>query len=139
MKINKVMIAGMEDSTSILGLEKLKEKFPFVEWGVLFTKNKAGRARYPSIEYINEFCNSNTGDMSAHFCGAYPREILEQGEFEELVTLNEKFNAVQLNYNFDRRQKYWKFINVLKFIRACGNINIDVILQNNKSKLTHGK
>lgn len=129
MQINKVMIAGMDNKVSIVELEKLKEEFPFVEWGVLFSQPKAGTNRYPDHVWIQEFCNSNTGDMSAHFCGVYAREILEKGIFDGAENLQSNFTAVQLNYNFGR-SKNWKRNNLDTFIEEYDR---DIILQYNKS------
>lgn len=126
------MIAGMDDNTSIPELEKIKAEFPFVEWGVLFSKNKVGTARYPSLKYIDRLCKSNNGTMSAHFCGAYPREILEQGSFTELINLSIVFDSIQLNYNFGRSKK-WNKINISKLLNNSFDVGVDIIFQMNKS------
>jgi phosphoribosylanthranilate isomerase len=132
MIIDKVMIAGMDDKTSITELEKIKEEFPFVEWGVLFSKNKVGTARYPSLEYIDRLTKSKCGFMSAHFCGEYPREILEQGDLSEICALSPQFGAIQLNYNFERSKK-WKRRHISKLLNNSFDIGVDVIFQMNKS------
>ena len=134
MLINKLMIAGVDNNTSIEKLKKLSKKFPFVEWGVLFSKSSMGKARYPNLEYINELCQANIGEMSAHFCGAYSREILEKGDHTEYLNLNEKFVSVQLNYNFKYRADKWtyEFLHEI-FRQSQEELNPDIIIQMNKS------
>lgn len=132
MKINKVMIAGVDNNTSIKELERLTKLYPFVEWGVLFSKHKMGQQRYPDLAYINELCLADVGLMSAHFCGAYPREILEKRDYSEINSLNDKFSSIQLNYNFER-SKGWDMTNISDITKGwrC------VILQLNKSNKEH--
>ena len=134
MNIDKVMIAGIDNNTPITELERLTEQYPFVEWGVLFSKHKMGQKRYPSLDKIQEFCDASIGYMSAHFCGAYPREILEKGEFNEVVKLNSKFDSIQLNYNFSRSKK-WDLGNLTDLLK----ITDSVILQQNKSNESYLK
>lgn len=129
MKITKVMIAGVDNQTSIKELEKIYNEFPFVEWGVLYSSAK-NRARYPNKEFIDELCDANAGEMSAHFCGSYSRDILENGNFDDANDLHDKFTHIQLNYNFHTRVKYWNTYHVIKFLTTYERI---VILQNNKS------
>lgn len=136
MKINKVMIAGVDDNTSIKDLEHLKKEFPFVEWGVLFTHNKPGRSRYPSEEWISEFVGSNTGDMSAHFCGDYARKILEKGDLRDVGELYVSFSSLQLNYNFKARLGKWTFDHLNHFFNYCQKAEffpLAPIFQNNEA------
>lgn len=69
------MIAGADNETSIKDLERLKKDYPFVEWGILFTKHKSGRDRYPSPEWIWELDDADVGNMSAHFWCLCQRDI----------------------------------------------------------------
>lgn len=132
MKINKVVICGMDDQTDIKQLEDLKKKYPFVEWGVLFSTNRRGKARYPSISWIEEFLNSETGNVSAHFCGSYPRDILEVGNIEEILNLSNKFDSIQLNYNLEFRKNKWKKDNLILALETSKKLNKDIILQFNE-------
>jgi len=135
MKIDKVMIAGVDNQTSIEELERLTEKYPFVEWGVLFSKHKMGTKRYPDLDYIHRLTKAEVGEMSAHFCGAYPREILEKRDISEAAYWGSYFDSIQLNYNFSRSNKRsWE--NLLMLV---DNVATDVILQYNRSNAPHLK
>jgi len=40
MKINKITITGADDRTKISDLVQLQKDYPFVEWGILFSKEQ---------------------------------------------------------------------------------------------------
>jgi phosphoribosylanthranilate isomerase len=128
MIINKVTITGPDDKTDLLRLVELTRKYPFVEWGLLFSTNKAGTSRYPSKEWIENAVNLGSLPLSAHFCGWWSREIFEKQNFEHISELK-GFNRVQLNYNFSRSKK-WNFEQYLDFAKK---VEISMILQYNKS------
>lgn len=125
MKINRVTITGPDDNTNIEDLLKLSEKYPFVEWGILFSTGREGSQRYPSSSWIDEVTKSGML-LSAHFCGWYPRQVLENANYDLIKNLK-GFNRVQLNYNF-KHSKGWDLGRLLST-----ELPINVILQNNKS------
>ena len=129
MKINKVTITGADNKTIYSDLLKLQEQFPFVEWGILFSKSKEGQQRYPTQEHIKK---QFTGalELSAHFCGWWSKEVLENKNFSLITGLSEQFKRVQLNYNF-KNSKGWNLIDLIRF--AEKNSNRDIILQYNNS------
>lgn len=128
------MIAGVDHTCEITDLELIKYEFPFLEWGVLYSKN-AGRLRYPDGVWLHEFHSSVTGKLSAHLCGGYPREILEDGNFDILDQLPVKYDVIQLNYNFEARKGKWRIPNIIKLFRdtAVHKVPRDIILQLNKA------
>ena len=133
MKINKVTFTGADNNTNIMELVSLQKTYPFVEWGILFSKNKEGEQRYPTLEYLNQF--SPTLNLSAHFCGWYAREVLEKMNYSLIKNLTGNFKRVQLNYNF-KTSKGWNLNELINF--ATNNKKIDFILQyneNNKATL----
>lgn len=133
MKINKVTITGIDNKIEYKDLCALQDKYPFVEWGVLFSKNKEGEKRYPSMDYIKSEFAGNL-KLSAHFCGWWAREILEKQNFDLILSLPKQFKRVQLNYNF-KNSKGW---NLAKLASFCNeNKDISIILQYNRSNQTH--
>lgn len=123
MKINKVTITGADDKTKIEDLIKLSQRFPFVEWGILFSNGREGTQRYPSKQWIKEVVNYNM-NLSAHFCGWWPRQVLEKANYE-LITSLKGFDRVQLNYNFSR-SRGWDLESLLS-----NQFDVNVILQYN--------
>ncbi len=128
MKIDKVTITGPDNKTKYLDLIDLQEKYPFVEWGILFTGSKEGEQRYPSLAHREkEFIG--VLNLSAHFCGWYARQVLEQQNFKLITELPSQYKRVQLNYNF-KNSTGWNLNALLLFAQKCDR---NIILQYNGS------
>lgn len=131
MKINRVTITGADNKINQSDLLLLQEKYPFVEWGILFSTNKDGQPRYPSrVHRIVEFDESAL-QLSAHFCGFYSREVLEKGNFMLIQLLPFSYKRVQLNYNFKNNKGRFNLVSLLRFVER--NKERDIILQYNDS------
>lgn len=105
MKINRVTITGADDKIKSYDLHDLQLRFPFVEWGILFS-GKTGN-RYPTMKWLNDLLSDYSDlNLSAHFCGFFSRMVLEQNDFASIDNLNSQFGRVQLNYNFSRGGKF---------------------------------
>lgn len=100
MNIKYVTLTGADDSVSPVKLVTLSKKYPFVEWGILFSTSRIGTSRYPSLEWIDElvsFAKANSMNLSAHFCGAFVRQALN-GHISFLEGDRfSKFQRVQFN------------------------------------------
>lgn len=126
MKINRVTITGADNETKYVDLLSMQKLYPFVEWGILFSK-KEGSQRFPSQDIIKKFTSLN---LSAHFCGWYSKEVLQNQNFDLIRNLGSDFKRVQLNYNF-KFSKGWDLKPVLEF---CNNYKEkSIIFQYNKS------
>ena len=137
MKIDKVTITGAGDTTNIRALFELTKKYPFVEWGILFSPKRTGNDnRYPSIEWIERFfaVKQSIGiktNLSAHLCGEYTTKLLSEGILHDTklqVTLHPSFKRFQLNFNESKTPASDRFYEFLRF-----NKHIKFILQNNKA------
>ena len=80
MKINKLAIAGPDDLVKHEDLLNLQNEYPFVEWGILFSSTN-GKPRYPTQNWISKAVNLKL-NLSAHFCGWWSREVLENKIYE---------------------------------------------------------
>lgn len=129
MKIDQVTITGADDATAISSLVDMHQIYPFVEWGILFSKNKQGTSRYPQLINAISF-GQKSMPMSAHLCGGYARDIMEKGDFSFISTLPDSFQRVQINYNFDRGN-LWEFAPVVEY--AEKNPERAIIIQWNNS------
>ncbi len=101
MKINKVTMTGTDDSISPNELFEISEKYPFVEWGILVSRNSQGRNRFPSLDWMNKLHELNTEklSLSCHLCGAYVREALTGSDkfSDEIGNIWKQFQRVQIN------------------------------------------
>lgn len=129
MRINKLTITGADDKTNHEDLVRLSKEYSFIEWGILFSKSKEGEQRYPTREWIAQVALLNL-DLSAHFCGWWAKEIVEEGNFYLITILPESFKRIQINYNF-KNSKKWKLEPLIEY--AIANPSRSIILQYNKS------
>ncbi len=107
MEINKVTITGADNNSSVEKIIELSRKYPFVEWGILFSESRVGSDRYPSFEWIKNLIANDTENilkLSGHICGKYCKEFLSNGpDFIKNISpefKTKKFKRFQLNYNF---------------------------------------
>lgn len=94
-------MTGADDSINPEELFEISETYPFVEWGILVSRNNYGRSRFPSFEWMNKLAklNNNKLSLACHLCGSYVKEILINGlSFEsEIGYLWRYFQRVQIN------------------------------------------
>jgi len=72
MKIRYVTLTGADDGTDAKKMAALSMEYKFAEWAILFSQNKAGVERYPSLDWIDRSLPllSET-NLSAHLCGKW--------------------------------------------------------------------
>jgi hypothetical protein len=99
LKIDRVAITGGDNATNPEDLIKLSEKYPFIEWGILFISSRVGTNRYPSEHWISTL--SEGLNLSAHLCGQYARTTVDKGIPEISPDLLRKFQRFQININFN--------------------------------------
>lgn len=129
MKINRVTITGADGKNTYSELLDLQKQYPFVEWGILFSKSKAGSNRYPTLEHMEE---QFTGvlNLSAHFCGWYSKEVMENQNFDLITNLPKQFKRVQINYNFNNSEK-WNLMDLMVY--AMEHPERSIIFQYNEN------
>jgi hypothetical protein len=82
MNLITVTLTGADDSTDMDKLWEISDIFPFVEWGILLSRNSSGRSRFPSVKWLSELAErhsvreANPIQLSGHLCGSFVREIL---------------------------------------------------------------
>jgi phosphoribosylanthranilate isomerase len=158
MKIKIVTITGADDNTNHQDLIEISKKYPFVEWGILFspTRNDKGESRYPTIEWVNKFKkdviahnftkidsfmtngfdlgrNEITIMVSAHICGGYTKELLEGNNILIKEKLKDVYshlflNRSQWNFNSSKNEVHETFYDFLN-----NPLNGKTILQFNKA------
>lgn len=128
MKLYSVTITGVSDDTDINEILTLSKKYPWLEWGVLFSESASGnKPRYPSAKWINSLYhamverskNSVTFDrpwrFAAHLCGKTMRRFVPGITLDEYdhggwltpfglteSIFNIMFDRVQVNFNATR-------------------------------------
>ena len=94
---------SIDDSIDPRLLALISKKYPFVEWGVLFRKDKECTPRYASEEYLKQLIavkNSEDGKsmrLAGHLCGQSVNDVLSgDPEFAKYLC-NSGFGRVQVN------------------------------------------
>lgn len=140
MKIKTVTITGADDNTNHQDLIEISKKYPFVEWGILFSTKRIGTDRYPSAEWLDklylktkELNNLDVIRCSAHLCGDYSSDIISTGdESFKYGDVVEKytwlFDRCQLNFNSTKTPV--DYSSLFNFVMNWAN---QTILQYNKS------
>jgi hypothetical protein len=129
MKIDRITFTGADDRTFSDEMAAISQVYPQAEWGILFSIKKQGAPRYPTAKWINELASRNI-PLSAHFCGWYSRQVLEEMDFSLIDQLPAAFRRVQLNYNFSK-SKDWHMPPLLDYI--ANNPGRSFIFQANKA------
>ena len=135
MKIRFATVTGADDKTSIDSMVRIRNRYPFVEWGILFSPKRIGESRYPSSEWLEKLKDKGSSmRISAHICGVYSQELLTTGICDALSTNTAidkvgAFYRVQLNFNSSKHTVSEKFYRNLRISAIHGT----VILQYNDS------
>lgn len=100
MKITKVTMTGADNSIAPEKLFEITRKYPFVEWGILVSRNSQGNNRFPSKLWMDKLALEKYYlDLSCHLCGTYVKEILMGSTrfINELGDIWKRFSRVQIN------------------------------------------
>lgn len=149
--INRVTITGADDTISPKALLDLSAEFPFVEWGILLSKNNEGNLRFPSRKWMYElhylwsdiFKKATEGVnplcLSGHICGSWVRQICE-GNWNEFLddnaSMQDMFSRFQLNFHSQvhklNREKFIDGFNnpelwFRQFIFQLDNVNDEIL------------
>lgn len=101
MHLDRVTITGADDSINPEDLLPLSKDFPFVEWGILISKNSMGFRRFPGPPWLwtfLELANAHDMGVSLHVCGSWTRQILAGEMPQRVSTLIEGAQRLQLNF-----------------------------------------
>jgi phosphoribosylanthranilate isomerase len=109
-QIRFVTLTGAGEKTNFAHMVRLSERFPFTEWGVLYSPGRAGREnRYPSLEWLEKFADKAQKqrlNIALYLCGQGAEDVLATAgvvhkartvEMKRLMALAEKFDRIQLN------------------------------------------
>lgn len=146
--ITKVTITGADNSIHPLSLLELSKKFPFVEWGILVSKNNTdtGSNRFPSLTWITELARLKNAypelKLACHVCGGWVRDIFN-GNFPLVNTLPlDIFERIQLNthgitheYNSLAFQRLASLEQ--EFIFQYDNANLELVTMAKENNVKH--
>jgi hypothetical protein len=131
---NRVTITGADDSISAHQLKSISRRFPFVEWGILFSLSQQGGTRFPTerwIEHLPEGLN-----YCAHLCGRYVRDAVLESKLTWLPNARNRpeiFQRIQLNFHGQFHKAHASLPEMLattqkQIIFQCDGVNDDSVL-----------
>lgn len=92
-----VTITGADDWVDPDELLEIGKAYPFVEWGILFSKARSGTRRYPSQGWkLALYRRAWTAEakLSAHLCGSQAKDMMQGRGLDVPIGL---FQRVQIN------------------------------------------
>lgn len=120
-------LTGADEHINPDDLWSLSMRFPFVEWGILYSNNRQGDGRYPSFEWINALVKKNGApavrgklpNFALHICGGAVHEFIADphGSAVGKVVSGGGFQRVQLNFNIQR--KSIDMVNLRRALDLC--------------------
>lgn len=139
MHLDRVTVTGADDSIEPEALIPLTMKYPWVEWGILFSGSRQGGPRYPSDAWISKLAtlSNSLPNLCAHLCGKWVRDLVLEGEatwwakYDPIPCI---FNRVQLNFHGQFHKACARFPKKLKgfdhdFILQHDGVNDETILK----------
>lgn len=108
--LNRVTITGADDSIRPEELIAVSRRFPWVEWGILFSDSNQGNfvdggrdavPRYPTLAWLKELMDLNPQiHLSAHLCGKYVKDVCggNWSWMEKNPGVESLFGRIQLNF-----------------------------------------
>lgn len=129
MKIKIATMSGPDDNVSVKHLAEINKEFPFVEWGILYLEKKMGQLRYPTLNWMNNFCE-NINNYSVHLCGPSIKNVMVNDVKEKIIN---KAPRVQLNVNKETVYFSSKIINYI----VNSNKNFIIQMNGNNNKLLY--
>jgi len=102
--IKVVTVTGADDSVWPEELIPIAKKYPFVEFGILLSKNQQGGSRFPSRSWLEELYLlwvEKKLTLSGHLCGEWVRDLClgDPSFFEEFGFIWDMFERFQLNFH----------------------------------------
>lgn len=100
--LKRVTFSGIDQQTNVQHLKALYEKYPFVEFVFLYSKqaNQKGQGRYPRTVILKSYKKAGI-PMALHLCGAIAHDLVHDGNwdvvYKELSGYMDLFQRIQLN------------------------------------------
>ena len=98
-------LTGIDEQTNLNDLVALSREFPFVEWAMLYSPDRAGKeVRYMSQKKLIEATEflKEKASTALHLCGASVPDFVENIGQQDFT---KQFDRIQLNFNM-RRSKF---------------------------------
>lgn len=102
--LTHITLTGVDERTNLVALEALSERYPLVEWGILYSPKRQGQGgRYPSVALIERILATHApaSRLALHICGSGVQNLLDAApcEIGLVRAVEARGGRVQLNFN----------------------------------------
>ncbi|KVP75456.1 hypothetical protein [Burkholderia ubonensis] len=122
--ITRVTLTGPDDRTDMARLIDLSQRFPLVEWALLYVPHNEGAPRNPTRPWREAFFQQVSSVSAVHLCGALAFEQLLKGELPVDI-----LQAQRLQLNINARKPDFTEEQVLEVFARALELGPDIILQ----------
>ena len=116
--LDRVVLAGPDDKTSIESLLDLSTFYSFVEWAVLYSPTREGTTRYPSKAWRHQFeeaCQGTTTKRAVHLCGQGVHDYVDGNLPASMLSA---YQRIQINVNLSTKK--WQAPGMIEsLVRRC--------------------
>lgn len=129
-KVRCCTLTGIDESTNLDAVWDLAKCFPFAEFGVLYSDNRAGAGRYPSKAWIDALCVRITVDpvrpnFALHVCGSAVRQLLDDPVNSGVARVASYFGRVQLNF-ISKPEHVVPLVTAIRALAATSKVIIQI-------------
>ncbi|KKL70525.1 hypothetical protein LCGC14_2104030 [marine sediment metagenome] len=142
--LKQVTVTGADDSVNYYDLCNISKRFPYVEWGILLSKNSEGYPRFPTLNWLEGFIAEKSPDvhLSGHLCGTWVRDIVDGGTAFINARRNDirkGFERYQLNFHATQHllSDAAKFIESLVFLTGVHNQQVIFQMDDTNNRIYH--
>lgn len=123
--LQQVSLTGPDDAVDPEALRPLGQRFPFVEWALLYMPTAEGRPRNPTRAWRERFFDSEIpGSSAVHLCGEQAFDELLAGALPSDIR-----RACRLQLNVNARGAVRNVDQVIDIYRAALDLGPSLILQ----------
>ncbi|MFA5300820.1 MAG: hypothetical protein WC389_21730 [Lutibacter sp.] len=138
--LRQVTVTGADDSVDPICLLGIAKAFPFVEFGILCSKNNAGTPRFPSYQWLDKLYELKQYGvpLSMHLCGTWVRWIFNADKRileDKLQLYFRMFDRIQLNFH---AQPHFAKDGYLYYLKMFGDKPIIFQMDGTNENLYHG-
>jgi len=128
LSLNLISLTGADDQVCVKSLAAITQRFPNVEWAILYFPEREGMARNPSAAWREQFISEGLTFTAAHLCGVQVfRELLDETLAPKRITDLSRYRRIQININ--ARQKDFTETEVHSIYRTLHEAGFHLILQ----------
>lgn len=137
MNLQYCTFTGVDIYTDVDRLLRLSKKYPFVEWGILYSDSRAATEnKYGLLSWVENTVNllrMNGAKVAVHLCGSAVKQfVFKRTNLIQLATIADR---VQLNLPVDANLTTFDLVRVAHYLKKITKVQL--VLQANDANMRH--